>query len=64
MSRRPARFTQSDITRALKAAGQCGYPTMVEILPDATIRIVPVDKPVEIGETTKNELAEQEHIEL
>lgn len=38
MSRRPARCTQAEIARAIKAAG----PGMVvEILPDGTIRISP-----------------------
>ena len=64
MSRRPARFTEADLNRALKAAGRCGYPTMVEILPDSTIRIVPVDKPVEVGGNHQIELAEPEHFKL
>jgi hypothetical protein len=39
MSRRPARCTQADISRAIKAAG----PGMaVDILPDGTIRIAPI----------------------
>jgi hypothetical protein len=42
MSRRPARCTQADISRAVKAAG----PGMcVEILPDGTIRIAPYSAP-------------------
>lgn len=38
MSRRPARFTQADVRRALKAAGS---ERAVEILPDGAIRLVP-----------------------
>lgn len=45
MSRRPARCTQADLNRAVKAAG----PGMaVEVLPDGTIRItplIPAEKP-------------------
>jgi len=42
MSRRPARCTQADISRAVKAAG----PGMcVDILPDGTIRIAPYAAP-------------------
>lgn len=43
MSRRPARFTEADIRRALKAAERFDVPMAVEIKPDGTIRIVPVD---------------------
>lgn len=39
MSRRPALVTQADIARALRAAGD---ERAVEILPDGTIRIVPL----------------------
>lgn len=41
MSRRPARCTEADIGRAIKAAGKAGKPMAVEILPDGTIRITP-----------------------
>lgn len=41
MSRRPARFTQSDVARALKGAEQAGVKMAVEISPDGTIRLVP-----------------------
>jgi hypothetical protein len=45
MSRRPARFTQADIARAIKAVEQVGARMAVEITLDGTIRIVPsVDK--------------------
>ena len=42
MSRRPARCTQADIHRAIKAADQAGARMAVELLPDGTIRLVPV----------------------
>jgi len=41
MSRRPPRFQQADLTRALRAAQQVGGNWAVEIEPDGTIRIVP-----------------------
>jgi hypothetical protein len=42
MSRRPARCTQADIRRAIEAAKQAGASMAVEILPDGTIRLMPV----------------------
>ena len=39
MSRRPARCTQADIHRAIKAVEQAGSRMAIEILPDGTIRI-------------------------
>lgn len=41
MSRRPARTTQADIARALRAAEKIGLKVSVEIIPDGTIRIIP-----------------------
>jgi len=41
MSRRPARVTQADIARSLRAAEQVGHGHIVEIAPDGTIRILP-----------------------
>jgi hypothetical protein len=41
MSRRPARFTQADVHRAVKAVMRAGVNMAVEIAPDGTIRIVP-----------------------
>ena len=38
MSRRPARCTQADLNRAIKAAGP---GRTVDVLPDGTIRIAP-----------------------
>jgi hypothetical protein len=46
MTRR-ATLTVADITRALKAAARLGRHSIVEILPDGTIRIVnETEKPV------------------
>lgn len=39
MSRRPARCTEAEIKRAIKAALACGAHGTVEILPDGTIRV-------------------------
>jgi len=44
MSRTPARITQADVARALRAAKQAGAGS-VQILPDGTIRIELVGKP-------------------
>jgi hypothetical protein len=38
MSRTPARITQADVARVIRAAKQAGAGT-VEVLPDGTIRI-------------------------
>jgi hypothetical protein len=51
MSRTPARFTQADVARTIRAARQAGAGA-VELLPDGTIRITldrrdEPDKPVE-----------------
>lgn len=40
MSRRPARCTEADIRRAVKAAGE---RRAVDILPDGTIRLIPIE---------------------
>jgi phage I-like protein len=40
MSRTPARFTQADVARALRAAQSAGPAGRVEILPDGTIRLI------------------------
>ncbi|WP_036281744.1 hypothetical protein [Methylocystis sp. ATCC 49242] len=45
MSRYPARCTQADIARAIRAVEQTGARMAVEIAPDGTIRIVPYDGP-------------------
>jgi hypothetical protein len=43
MSRRPPRFQQADVTRALRAAQKVGGNWAVEIAPDGTIRMVPAE---------------------
>jgi hypothetical protein len=43
MPRTPAKFTQADIARALKAADQCDLRVEVILEPDGRIRIVPSD---------------------
>jgi hypothetical protein len=45
MSRSPARATQADIARAIRAVQQTGARMEIEIAPDGTIRIVPVPEP-------------------
>ena len=50
---KPARVTQSDMARAVRAAHSGPVPCVVEIAPDGTIRFVPVEhaqpvKPVAI----------------
>ena len=40
---KPARVTQSDMARAVRAAHSTPVPCVVEIAPDGTIRFVPVD---------------------
>jgi hypothetical protein len=42
MPRGPARFTQEDVARAIKAAGP---RRVVEITPDGSIRILPEGQP-------------------
>ena len=52
MSQAPARFIVADINRALIAAEKSckrGFPVQVAVDPDSTIRLVPVDKIVEVG---------------
>ena len=44
MPRTPARFTQADIARALRAVEQTGLQMAVEIGLDGVIRIVPYEK--------------------
>lgn len=43
MSRRPAKFTQAALTRALKAAEAAGVKMAVEICQDGTARLVPIE---------------------
>jgi hypothetical protein len=41
MSRRPARVTQADVARAIRAVEQVDADRIIEIAPDGTIRILP-----------------------
>ncbi len=50
MSRRPAKVTQADVARAIRAARQCGA-WAVRIQPDGTIKIEL--EPEAAGEKTK-----------
>jgi hypothetical protein len=47
MSRRPARFTEADLRRAIRAVAKTNGRYTVEIAPDGTIRIVPRDERIE-----------------
>jgi hypothetical protein len=41
MSRTPAKFTQADIARALRAVAQCEANMEIVLEPDGRIRLVP-----------------------
>lgn len=43
MSRRPARCTQADMHRAIKAAEQAGGRMGVKVCPDGAILLLPVE---------------------
>jgi hypothetical protein len=43
MPRTPAKTTQADIARALRAIEQTGAQMIIEITPDGIIRLIPVD---------------------
>jgi len=45
VSRRPARFTQADMVRAIKAIQQAGACMAVEVALDGTLRVVPAAQP-------------------
>lgn len=49
MPRTPARFTQADIARAIRAIQQTGANMAIEIRPDGAILIVPMKS---LGQTT------------
>lgn len=61
MSRTPARVTQADVARAIRAAQQCGAG-QVRITKDGDILIDPV--PQKQREQDKNEVAERRRIVL
>ena len=50
MGRRPARFTQGDVARAIRAAKAAGAPSL-QIKPDGTI--IDLLKPTAVQETDK-----------
>ncbi|MDP3940646.1 MAG: hypothetical protein Q8R92_21235 [Deltaproteobacteria bacterium] len=60
MSRTPAKVTQADIARAIRAIAQTGAKLAVEIAPDGTIRLVPVDS----GNNEPTPVAVREEIRL
>lgn len=43
MPRTAAKITQADIARVLRAVGQSGLKMSLEVRPDGTIRLDPVD---------------------
>lgn len=43
MPRTPAKVTQADVARVLRAVAQTGSRMAVQISPDGTIRLEPVD---------------------
>jgi len=59
MSRTPARITQADVARAIRAAQQCGAGS-VRIMPDGTILIDPQRQ----KQTTKEEKAVEPEREI
>ena len=52
MSRRPARFTQRDLAKAIKAVAAAGVPARVEVEKDGKIVVV-------VGEPGKAEAADR-----
>jgi hypothetical protein len=48
MTRTPARFTQADIARVIRAVKQCGVDMRVRVLPDNSI----VAEPIPSDDTT------------
>ena len=44
MPRRPARVTQADIARALRAAVQVGARVRIDVHPDGMISLVPIEE--------------------
>lgn len=45
MSRTPARITQADIARAVRAVAQCGVSATIEVSRDGTLRVIVNDEP-------------------
>jgi hypothetical protein len=61
MSYRPARITQADVARAIRAAQQCGAG-QVKVLPDGTITIDP--QPGKMSVAREKEVAREEEFDL
>jgi len=61
MSRTPARITQADVARAIRAAKQAGAG-MVRILPDGTIAISLQPEPA--GDKSENTVDDGEEVVL
>lgn len=62
MSRRPARVTQADVARALRAAKREGAAG-IDVLPDGTIRVLLV-APEKAADERKRDLAQGPEIVL
>lgn len=60
MSGRAAKVTQADLARAIRAIKQTGAAMCVEVAPDGTIRLVPVDS----GTDRKEEIDREPEIVL
>lgn len=61
MSRTPARCTQADIARAIRAVEQVGSASIVEVARDGTIRIIPAAM---AGKNEKPELDDEGPVDL
>lgn len=64
MSRRPALFTQADLSRALAAMRKSDYDGVVEITPKGSILILPADRVGLTGKTMERRIDEDEPVEL
>ena len=49
---RPARVTQAEIARALRAIKQADMPMAIEVTPDGVLRIVPAPEPEPVRRKT------------
>jgi hypothetical protein len=49
MPRRPARVTQADIARAIRAVEAADIMAVVEVTPEGTIRIIPATHSTELN---------------
>jgi hypothetical protein len=64
VSRRPAKVTQPDIARTIRAIEQTGVRRIVEIASDGTIRIVPVERSFAAAKPKDDQLEEEREIVL